>query len=687
MRPLWTKRSLGYPLFSGDGSGDPSHGGRHEEARRAMRAAVTGPKPCRFALAIAMGLCLPLLAGGQVRLPRLISDGMVLQRDSQTRIWGWAAGGENVTVRFRGEVYRATADGTGAWAVTLKGLDPGGPDSMEIEASNRIVLHDVVAGDVWVCSGQSNMELPVSRVSPKYPAEIASSENPNIRQFAVPQRYDFKGPHEDLESGGWVPANPESVLRFSAAAYFFARELYAKYHVPIGLINASLGGAPAESFISEGALRAFPQYYAEAQRFKDSLSIARIETQDRVRIDAWYAKLREQDAGFADTAQRWDATSVDTAAWKQMEVPGYWADQGLGLVNGVVWFRRSFDLPTSMAGKPATLDLGRIVDADSVFLNGMFAGTTSYQYPPRWYDIPPGVLRAGKNVVVVRVINSAGKGGFVPDKPYQLSSAGGTVDLRGPWLYRLGARMDPLGSQTFIRWKPLGLYNAMIAPLVKYTMTGVIWYQGESNATRALEYRRLFPALIDDWREKWGEGEFPFLYVQLPNFMEARGMPSESDWAVMRESQLKSLAVPHTAMAVTIDIGEWNDIHPLDKKDVGARLALAAEHAAYGDRKVVYSGPIFQSMTVQGNKAVLRFDQVGGGLTAKGGELKEFAIAGEDKRFVWARAEIQGDNTVAVWSDSVAHPTAVRYAWADNPQWANLYNKEGLPASPFRTDQ
>ena len=638
------------------------------------------------ALTLGILFCLPIVASGQVRLPRLISDGVVLQRDAQTRIWGWAAGGEKVTVRFRGQIYRATANSNGEWAVALKGLKAGGPDSVQVDASNHLVLHNVLVGDVWVCSGQSNMELPMARVSPLYPAEIAGSENPHIRQFAVPQRCDFNAPHQDLASGSWVSANPRSVLQFSATAYFFARELYAKYHVPIGLINASLGGAPAEAFMSEGALRAFPQYYEEAQRFRDSSLIVRIETADRMRIGSWYTKLREQDSGFADTSHPWSSPSLDTAGWKQLMVPGYWDDQGLGTVNGVVWFRRSFDLPLAMAGKPAKLLLGRIVDADSVFVNGIFTGTTSYQYPPRRYDIPAGLLLAGRNVLVVRVINSAGRGGFVPDKPYQLTSVDGIVDLRGPWFYRLGARMDPLESQTFIRWKPVGLYNAMIAPLLNYTMKGVIWYQGESNIMRAQEYRTLFPALITDWREKWGEGNFPFLYAQLPNYWQAQGMPSESMTALLREAQLKALALPATAMAVTIDIGEWNDVHPLDKQDVGIRLALAAEHTAYGERSVVYSGPIFQSMAIEGNKAVLQFGQVGGGLVAKGGELKEFAVAGKDKKFVWARAEIQGD-AVVVWSDSIAQPTAVRYGWAENPQWANLYNKEGLPASPFRTDE
>jgi len=377
---------------------------------------------------------------------------------------------------------------------------------------------------------------------------------------------------------------------------------------------------------------------------------------------------------------------LSTDGWRRMNVPGYWAATELGAVNGVVWFRKDVEVPASMIGKPAELNLGRIVDADSVFINGVFVGTTSYQYPPRWYSLPPNVLKAGPNTVVVRVISNIGKGGFVLDKPYQIVCEGGTIDLKGPWLYRLGARMEPLASQTFIRWKPLGLFNAMLAPLLNYAIKGVIWYQGESNAERPIEYRDLFPAVIRDWRAKWNQGDFPFLFVQLPNFMEAKDQPSESNWALLREAQLRTLSLPRTGMAVAIDIGEWNDIHPLNKKDVGKRLALAAQKVAYADDKVVYSGPIYQSMKVDGDKIIIAFTNTGSGLVARGEELKTFAIAGSDKRFVWAKAKIE-NNRVVVWSEMVSNPVAVRYAWADNPEGANLYNAEGLPASPFRTDE
>ena len=623
----------------------------------------------------------------QVRLPKLVGDGMVLQRDAQVKVWGWANNGEKVTINFNGKTYNTTAGTDGKWMVILSKLKVGGPYDMEINASNHITLKNVLIGDVWVCSGQSNMELTMDRVKYKYPDVIVHCENPNIRQFEVPDRYVFESPQEDLESGRWESVNPQSVLHFTAVGYFFAKDLYEKYHIPIGLINASLGGSPAQAWMSEDALKAFPAYLETANKYKDSDFRNKIAEHDKSVSDAWYNRLQQTDKGLAKEGEKpWYDTACDPCGWSSMNLPGYWADQGLGNINGVVWFKKEIDVPSSMTGKPARLWLGRIVDADTTYINGKQVGSISYQYPPRIYDVPSNLLTAGKNIIVVRVINNSGRGGFVLDKPYQLTAGEQTIDLKGQWQYKLGAIMNPLPGSTFIRWQPEGLYNGMIAPLLNCKIKGVIWYQGESNAGNSLEYQKLFPALIADWRQKWNQGDFPFLYVQLPNFMEAKDQPSESGWAELREAQLKTLAVGNTGMAVALDIGEWNDVHPLDKEDVGKRLALAAQKVAYGDQNVVYSGPIYQSMKIEGNKIVLSFSNIGSGLIAKGGgELKYFAIAGADKKFVWAKATIDGNNVI-VWSDRVASPVAVRYAWADNPEGANLYNKEGLPASPFETN-
>ncbi len=621
----------------------------------------------------------------KVRLPRLVSNGMVLQRDSGVKIWGWADAGEKITVKFNGKTYKTTAGTDGKWKVKLSKTKAGGPYTMEIDASNHMRLKNILVGDVWVCSGQSNMVLPMSRVSPLYGDVIAAAKNDSIRQFLVSMEYDFKSPQQDLKSGRWVSANPETVLNFTATGYFFAKALYEKYRVPIGLVNASIGGAPAGAWLSEEALKEFPEHLETAIKFKDDDYIDKVRAKDKNNSDSWYRLINERDEGLAAGGKKWFNPGYDASEWPTMQVPGYWADGELGPVNGVVWFRKDIDLPGSMDDKPGKLLMGTIVDSDKIYINGKLVGQTSYQYPPRRYDVPPNLLKKGKNTIVARVVNTSGRGGFVKNKPYQLSADGQTIDLKGRWQYKLGATMDPLPPTTFIQYKPLGLYNGMIAPLLNYTIKGVIWYQGESNTGRGLEYRKLFPALITDWRQKWSQGKFPFLYVQLANFMAAKDQPSESGWAELRDAQLKTLAVPKTGMAVAIDIGVWNDIHPLNKKDVGQRLALAARKLAYRDRRVVHSGPIYKSMKIKGNKAIIKFKNTGGGLLAKGGELKHFAIAGPDKKFVWAKAEIKRKKVI-VWNDEVDNPVAVRYAWADNPEGANLYNKAGLPASPFRTD-
>jgi len=623
----------------------------------------------------------------QVRLPKLASDGMVLQRNTPIKIWGWASEGEKISVIFHDSIYRTQADTNGNWNVFLPSMKAGGPYQMKINGTNSISVNDIMIGEVWLCSGQSNMELTMLRVSPLYGDEIANSENSDIRYFQIPDKYNFNNPQKDFTSGSWEKANPKNVLSFSAVSYFFGKELYDKYKVPIGLINSALGGSPAEAWISKQGLREFPKYFQIAIRFQDSTLIQRIKKSDTERISGWYNELREKDKGYQSSEQYWYNPNYIPDGWSTMQIPGYWNDDNSELKNGAVWFRKEFKVPASMIGKEAKLNLGRIVDADSTFINGVFVGNTTYQYPPRRYTIPANVLKEGKNIIVVRIVSNSGKGGFVEDKPYEITVDNKRIDLSGEWQYKLGAKMEPLKSQIFIRWKPLGLYNAMIAPLLNYKIKGVIWYQGESNTGNPIEYRKLFPALIKDWRFHFDQDELPFLFVQLPNFMRAKQAPSESNWALLREAQLKTLSIPNTGMVVAIDIGEWNDIHPLNKEDVGKRLALAARKVAYHENDIVYSGPIYQSMKIDGNKAILSFSHTGSGLVAKdNSELKGFAIAGPDSNFVWAKAEIK-DGKVIVWSDEISIPIAVRYAWADNPENANLFNKEGLPASPFRTDE
>lgn len=628
--------------------------------------------------------CLLSSAGiAQIQLPKLVSDGMVLQRNQELSIWGWASAGEDVTLIFRDSEFSTTADNDGNWEIQLPPQEAGGPYEMTLQGSNQITVENILFGDVWVASGQSNMELWIGRVRYTYEDEIQNSKNTEIRQFVVPDQYDFKQTHRDFESGEWQSANPETILDFSAVAYFFAKELHEMYDVPIGIINAAMGGSPVESWMSEESLKEFSDAYAELQKFKNDDLIQQIQQEDQERIGNWYSELNQKDEGLrADP--KWSQPNVDDSGWEQINLPGYWSEETpLGDQNGVVWFRKEIDVPERMTGKPARLWMGRIVDQDSVFVNGQLVGTTGYQYPPRRYHLDSNVLKEGKNEIAIRVINSSGSGGFVPDKPYYLSLGTDTLHLTGDWKYKLGASMEPLGSQTFVRWKPVGLYNRMISPLLDYHIKGVIWYQGESNAGNPGQYEERFSTMIQTWRDQWNQGDFPFLFVQLANFMETTDEPAQSNWAELRQAQLNTLKLPNTGMAVTIDVGEWNDIHPLNKKDVGHRLALQAQKIAYGEDDLVAAGPIPKNSTFSSNQVIIEFKNIGERLTTSDGEPpRYFSISEDGENFVWAEAEIQGES-IKVWSDEITNPVAVRYAWANNPESANLINQKGLPATPF----
>lgn len=642
-------------------------------------------------------LTMSIATSAQIKLPRLIRDSMILQRDSKVNVWGWAANKEKVTVKFNGKTYKTKAAADGKWSIVLPAMKAGGPYTMDITGSNKITLKDILIGDVWICSGQSNMVHQMNIHDVTYAKDIAEANYPQIRHFWIPTMTSLEGPKDDLPTGYWKSAVGDDVRPFSAVAYFFARAIYEKYHVPIGLINASVGGTPIEAWTSEEGLKDFPALEATIQKNKDT---AYINSLSRRSFPAVANRPTQTDKGLTGPKPWYDVSYVPKN-WHTINIPGYWEDQGIRDLNGVVWYRKEIEIPASMVGKPARVFLGRIVDADVLYINGKQVGNTTYQYPQRRYNVPADLLKAGKNIFIIKVTNTAGKGGFVPDKPYCIFAGNDTVDLKGYWQYKVGEVFEPRtggfgGGGINAQNQPSALYNAMVAPLINYTIKGFLWYQGEANTGRAEEYAKLQPAQVIDWRNKWKQGDLPFLYVQLPGFMEMNYLPSESQWAGLRESQLKSLSVPNTGMAVAIDLGEWNDIHPDNKKAVGDRLALIAENIVYGNKDVIYSGPIFQSATIDGNKITISFSHVGSGLTTSDGEeLNQFAIAGADKKFVWSNAKIEGDKVV-VWSDRVATPKYVRYAWADNPDGANLVNKEarpdgsvgrGLPASPFRTDK
>lgn len=634
---------------------------------------------------IAILFLMPFTVIAQVKLPRLVRDSMILQRDIPVNIWGWAAFNEKVTVAFNNKKYSVKADNTGNWKIQLPPTKAGGPYTITIASKNKIVLKDILFGDVWFCSGQSNMVHQLNIHDVTYAKEIEEANYPQIRQFWIPTLTNLQGMQSDLPNGYWKSAVGEEVRPFSAVAYFFAKTIFEKYHVPIGIINASVGGTPIEAWTSEEGLKDFTTLSATIKKNKDTSYINSFKKPALTNTSK-----QPIDLGLTGE-KKWFDISYTPKGWRNINIPGYWEDQGIKDLNGVVWYRKEINIPSSMTGKPAKVFLGRIVDSDELYINGKLVGNTGYQYPQRRYNVPTDILKPGKNIFVVRVTNTGGKGGFVPDKPYCIFSGNDTVDMKGTWQYKVGEVFKPFETGGFggglsFQNQPAALYNAMVAPETNYTIKGFCWYQGESNAGRPEEYAALQTALINDWRNKWKQGTLPFLYVQLPGYMDYNYLPSESNWAILRAAQLKALSVTNTAMVVAIDLGEWNDIHPDNKKTVGERLALAAFKNAYGE-ELVSSGPVFQSAVAEGNKMVISFSNTGSGLITNDGEaLSELAIAGADKKFVWAKAVIEG-NKIIVWNDVLPNPVYVRYAWADNPVNPNLYNKEGLPASPFTTEK
>lgn len=639
-------------------------------------------KSVRFLLIVGLLTTTTKTALCEVKLPQIISNGMILQRDRKIIIWGWADANEKVSVSFNGKQRKATAAG-GRWNVEFPAMKAGGPFQMTISGSNQITIKDILVGDLWLCAGQSNMVHQLDIHDVLYANDIRNANNPQIRHFKVPTKTDLNGPSDDTGATSWQLAVGEEVRPFSAVAYFFALKLYEKYRVPIGLVNASVGGTPIEAWIGEEGFKEFPESIKTITQNKDTSYVNGLERRRRAAAPA--PPKGPTDKGLTASVP-WYSTEFIPKNWRSINIPGYWEDQGIRDLNGVVWYRKEISVPGSMAGKPARIFLGRIVDANTIYINGKEVGNTTYQYPQRRYKVPADVLKAGKNVFVIRVSNFGGKGGFVPDKPYYLFADGDTVDLKGTWQYKVGDVFKPvppsfagLNAQN----QPASLYNGMVAPYINLNVKGVLWYQGEANTGRASEYTAFLKALVADWRQRFDDPSMPFIYAQLPGFMDVNYLPSESDWAVLRESQAKALTVPNTAMTVNIDLGEWNDIHPDNKKDVGERMALAALKLAYNEN-VVYSGPIYKDHRIDGNKVIIGFDHIGGGLITIDGEAPgAFAIAGPDKKFVWANAKIEGDHVV-VWSDEVPNPKFVRYAWADNPDNPNLFNKEKLPASPFR---
>ena len=493
-----------------------------------------------------------------ITLSPLFSDGMVLQRGNATRLWGTSD--TAVTVSFLDRQYTALPSKTGQWSVLLENLSAGGPYSLTI---NEITLRDVYVGDVWILAGQSNMQLTLERARYRYP-EMMTEENPRIRLFGVSQRTDFHGPRSSLSGGSWSGATPESLPDFSAVGYFFARRLHARYNVPIGLIATAIGGTPIHAWMSREMLQGFPHALEEADTCADDTHVARIQAKDAQEAQRFFQAVDDADPGLTD---RWSDPGLDDSDWVEQSMLTPWEGAGS------VWLRKTVDIPASWAEKPAMLFLGTLKDWDTVYVNGQPVGTTTYRYPPRAYAVPP--LPAGRCVIAVRAICKNG-GGFAPGKPYVLSSQEGAIDLRGAWRFRLGGQVTPPTPETAFHYKPTGLYNGMIAPLMPYTAKGVCWYQGESDSEKPEGYADKFEALVAGWREGFGQA-LPFLFVELPHWAEG------VNWDSFRAQQWAALRIPGTAMAAAFDLGEHNDLHPQGKQAVGDRLARCAMRLCYGE--------------------------------------------------------------------------------------------------------
>ncbi|WP_339649137.1 sialate O-acetylesterase [uncultured Salegentibacter sp.] len=620
----------------------------------------------------------------QIKLPKLISDNVVLQRDTELKIWGWAANGEVVTLQFQGENFTSETNESGKWEINLPAQKAGGPYTMTFNASNKVEVKNILFGDVYLCSGQSNMELPMGRLADTYAYEIENANNSKIRQFEVPDKYEFTGKRDDLSRGSWKEANKMNIMEFSGVAYFFAKAIYEKKEVPIGLINSALGGSPVSAWMDKEALKEFPQFYEEHLKWGNQAFLDSVVNAEQKAINNWYSDLNKKDTGLQE---KWFKTDVDKTSWKEIEIPGFVSAENRNNSAGVAWFSKTVNISQLPDSDTVKLHLGRLVDMDYAYVNGKQVGHTGYQYPPRKYKFDAKLLKEGENEIVVRLVNNGGPTGFIKDKPYHLILDKDTLDIDGTWKFKQAVTMPNTPGQTFIRWKSGGLFNAMIAPLTNFELKGVLWYQGESDTDDPDLYSETFPKMIKSWRENFEDPELPFLLVQLPNFMEESTEPQESSWAEMREVQRNTnLNVPHTGMAVTIDLGEWNDIHPLNKKDVGNRLALEARKLIY-DEDIVSSGPAPSAWEIKNGAVVVNFENLESGWKIKNGDQPTgFTISEDGKIFYKAKAEVIGDNTLKIYSNKIKNPGVIRYAWANNPGNANLYNLEDLPAVPFEIE-
>lgn len=628
-----------------------------------------------------------------ILLNPLFTENMVLQQKQDIPIWGTAEPGGEVVVTINEQMKKAIVDDVGNWKLSLSPIPAGGPYELVIVGEETVNVKNVMVGEVWICSGQSNMEMAVDLVGSSVfnsKEEVANANYPNIRLFMV-DKVMANTPQENFESDGWKECSSETISGFSAVAYFFGRDLHNNLNIPIGLIQTAWGGTIVEAWTSGSTLKEVPEFKEIVEYIEsDSSTYEENLLEAKKKLEEWPDKIEEILVDKGTLNHGFQNIDYNTDDWQTMKLPTVWEDLAI-YVDGIVWFSKVVDVPESWKGEDLNLSLGKINDYDITWFNGKKVGRGIDVIESRNYKIPSSLVNIGPNRIVVQVLDIGNVGGlYGPAKDMKLGAGDNSISLVGDWKYII----DPIkfdlkelpekqDQNTGVN-RPTVLYNAMISPLLPYGIKGAIWYQGESNASRAYQYRYLFSSLIKDWRNVWGQGDFPFLFVQLANFMDVKPQPMEDTWAELREAQTMALELPNTGMAVAIDIGDAKDIHPKNKQEVGKRLALNALAKVYG-KDIPYSGPIYQSMKIEESKIRLQFTYTNEGLKIKGEKkLNGFAIAGEDKKFVWAEAKINGDEVI-VWNSKIKKPVAVRYAWAANPV-CNLYNGTNLPASPFRTD-
>lgn len=614
----------------------------------------------------------------------LFSDNAVLQRDRRVPVWGWTTPGRVVTVALGGKNTSARADAAGRWRVDIGPFPAGGPHTLTVtETGGRSVTRaNLLFGEVWLCSGQSNMEWQLNWGVDDFQNEKAAAEFPEIRMITIPKAIAAK-PQESFEpAAAWEVCTPQTVEKFSAVAYFFGRKLHRELHVPVGLVTAAWGGTVGEAWASADALGKLPDFRED---------LAKVDADVAEQLSPYEPRLRRWLALHVPDLDR-GAPGGESGVPRTLAVPGPWEKAGppeLEKFDGILWLSRTVEIPDVLAGRDATLHLGPVSDIDVAFWDGAEIGCTTGRGRPRDYSIPADRMKAGAHTLAVCVVNRWGDGGFVGKAGAMRLSSSGNPDmpLDGSWDYRIVSPMSEWNAR-LPGEKPNGniatvLFNAMIAPIVPYGVKGVIWYQGESNMGRAEQYGRLLPALIGDWRARFG-GPLPFYIVHLAAFMAPATEPVDKVLPPLREAQSRTAeTVGHSGIAVTTDIGDPKDIHPRNKQDVGLRLALNALAKDYG-RAVEFTGPTLRSARAEGGAMRLVFDHAEGGLTLKGDADRVFAIAGADRKWAWGRAKIQG-GVITVSSPEVPRPVAVRFAWSNHPN-ASLYNGARLPAPPFRTD-